>query len=73
MSNEPQPVWRGMSSGLIDLGRDLAQMQDALNKIGAVGIYGDRNPRDFLWEAKTAARHFVKTLETLIWRIDSAA
>ena len=71
MSNEPQPNWREMSSDLIDLGRDLAQMQDALNKIAAVGIYGDRNPRDFLWEAKTAGRHFVKTLEMLIWRIDS--
>ena len=71
MSNEPQPDWREMSSDLIDLGRDLAQMQDALNKIGAVGIYGDRNPRDFLWEAKTAAKHFVKTLEMLIYRIDS--
>ena len=71
MSNEPQPDWREMSSDLIDLGRDLAQMQDALNKIGAVGIYGDRSPRDFLWEAKTAARHFVKTLETLIYRIDN--
>ena len=71
MSTEPQPDWREMSFELIDLGRDLTKMEDSLRKIGAVGTYEGRNPRDFLWEAKTAARHFVKTLEMLIWRIDS--
>ena len=72
MSTNPQPDWRIMSSDLIDLGRDLTKMEDSLRKIQAVGIYGDRSPRNFLWEAKTAARHFVKALETLIYRIDSA-
>ena len=71
MSNEPQPNWREMSSDLIDLGRDLTKMEDSLSKIQSVSVYGDLNPRDFLWQAKTAAKHFVKTLEMLIYRIDS--
>ena len=69
MSNKPQPNWREMSKDLIDLGRDLTRMEDSLRKILTVE---DTNPRNFLWEAKTAARHFVKTLEMLIYRIDSA-
>ena len=72
MNTNPQPDWRTMSKDLIDLGRDLTKMEDSLRKIVAVGIYGDRHPRNFLWEAKTTARHFVKTLEALIYRIDSA-
>ena len=72
MNTKPQPNWREMSKDLIDLGRDLTQMEDSLSKIQSVSIYGDWNPRDFLWQAKTAAKHFVKTLEMLIYRIDSA-
>ena len=71
MSTKPQPEWREMSSELIDLGRDIAQIQNSLNKIVAIRTYGERNPREFLWEAKTAARHLIKSLEMLIYRIDT--